>query len=77
MLHESNIHNYNAHYGRYSVHCVAVRLTAYTLQASCTPKLYKLGGTKNFFACSARELKICIPHYKIHGAAPVHIIHLS
>jgi len=51
MLHESNSHNYNAHYGRYSVHCIAV-IDAYSIYITSIlypPNLYKLGGTKKIF----------------------------
>jgi len=46
-------------------------LTAYTLQASCTPPIYTNWGVqKNFFDRSAREFNICTPHYEIHVDAP-------
>ena len=61
-----------AHYRRYSVRCImAVRRLQHIHYKHLVPSnLYELGGTKNFFARSAREFKICTPHYEIRGATP-------
>jgi len=71
-VHESNRYNYNAHYGRNSVCCMAVRCLQHIhYKHLVPPNLYKLGGTKFFFARCAREFKICTPHYEICVGAPV------
>ena len=71
-VHESNSHNYNAHYRRNSVRCMAVRCLQHIhITSILYPPIYTNWGVqKKIFARSAREFKICTPHYEIRVGAP-------